>query len=73
MRLKRLLPSLKEKKRYIAFEVISEKPVNHKDTINAISDNYKKYFGLIGMEKSNFMALNDWKNQRGIVKTAESI
>lgn len=68
MRLKRLLPSLREKKRYVAFEVIADESISHKDAINAISDNYKKYYGLIGMAKSGLMALNDWKNQKGIIK-----
>lgn len=67
MKLK-LLPSLKEKKRYVVFEVISDKTISYSNAINAIIDNYKKYFGIFGMEKSNLAALEDWKNQRGIIK-----
>ena len=68
MRLKPLLSSLKEKKRYVAFEVISDNKINYADTSSAIIENYKKYFGLIGMAKSNLVMLNDWKNQKGIIK-----
>ncbi|MDD5651597.1 MAG: Rpp14/Pop5 family protein [Candidatus Nanoarchaeia archaeon] len=68
MVLKNLLPSLKEKKRYVAFEVISDTKPNYVDTTKAIIENYKKYFGLIGMAKSDLIILDDWKNQKGIIK-----
>ena len=68
MRLKPLLSSLKEKKRYVAFEVISQNKVNYADTAGAIIENYKKYFGIIGLARSNLMIMEDWKNQKGIIK-----
>lgn len=63
-----LLPSLKQKKRYVAFEVISDTKPSFSDTTSAIIENYKKYFGIVGMAKSDLMILEDWKNQRGIIK-----
>lgn len=67
MRLKPLLSSLKKKKRYVAFEVISENKISYADTTSAIIENYKKYYGLMGMAKSNLMVMEDWKNQKGII------
>ncbi|MBU0930011.1 MAG: hypothetical protein KJ623_02980 [Nanoarchaeota archaeon] len=64
----KLLPSLKEKKRYVAYEVISDNKVNYTDTKDSIIENYKKYFGIIGLAKADLMVLEDWKNQKGIIK-----
>lgn len=67
-RLKSLLPSLKEKKRYLAFEVVSKNPVSFKDVKESIISKYKEYFGIFGLAKANLKILDEWKNKKGIIK-----
>ena len=68
--LKPLLPSLKEKKRYIAFEVLSDNEINQEEAYKAIENNSKDYLGSLGLSKASFLPLNIWKNNRGIIKVA---
>lgn len=71
-KIKPLLPSLREKKRYLVFKVISEKGI---DNINSIKESiflsYNNLFGEIGMAKAGLLMLNDKYNKelkRGIIK-----
>jgi len=68
MRLKPLLPTLKEKKRYVVFEVISDKPVSLKSTIERIKNGLLRFNGELEMANAGLIFLNDWKKQRGIMK-----
>ncbi len=70
-KLKPILPSLREKKRYLAFEVIS----NHKKPLNeveiAIQNSVLSFMGQLGAAKAGIMVLsNKWNHelQRGIIK-----
>jgi len=69
---KPLLPSLREKKRYLAYEVISSKKYNDAIEINkAIIDAAKEFLGNLGMAKAGILPLNDQFNQnlqRGILR-----
>ena len=69
---KPLLPSLREKKRYLAYEVISSKKYNDAIEINkAILDAAKEFLGNLGLAKAGIIALNDQFNQtsqRGILR-----
>ncbi len=71
-KIKPLLPSLREKKRYLAFEVISRYRFN--DAVNvskAISDAANDFLGDFGMAKAGILPLNDkWNEnmQRGIMR-----
>lgn len=70
-KLKAIPSSLREKKRYVAFEVLSKDKM-HIDAVKmAIEDSFKEYTGLLGLSKANLYILNDkWnqEEQRGILR-----
>lgn len=63
-KIKPILPSLREKKRYIAYEVISAKEVDHK---KAITHETKSFLGELGLAKSNMMLIDHHKSG-GVIK-----
>ena len=71
-KLKSLMPSLKEKKRYVVFEIISIKPISDfKEIYRAIWQKSNEFLGRIETAKAGLWVLPDkWneKKQRGIIK-----
>jgi ribonuclease P/MRP protein subunit POP5 len=71
-KLKSLMPSLKEKKRFVVFEIISKKPVSgFKEIYRAIWQKSNEYLGKLEIARAGLWLLPDkWdaKNQRGILK-----
>src|SRR3989344_3994994 len=71
-KLKPVLPSLREKKRYLAFEVISKSRISSFDAVsNAIWQSCIQFMGQLGTAKAGIMPLeNKWNSemQRGIIK-----
>ena len=71
-KLKPVLPSLREKKRYLVFEVISKEKINEFAPVsNAIWHYCLQFLGQIGTARAGIMPLeNKWNNetQRGIIK-----
>ena len=68
--MKPLLPSLREKKRYLVFEVISEKELTLMPD-KEIEESMLKLHGKIGLGKAGLIFLkNKWNKmlQRGIIK-----
>lgn len=69
MKIKPILPSLREKKRYLAFEIISHDPISFTSANNAIYDNCFSYIGELGMSRAGVLILNDkYKNNKGIIR-----
>ena len=71
-RLKPVLPSLMEKKRYLAFEVISKERMSSAEEVSeAIWDCSLRFLGQLGTARAGLMVLNnkwDAQRQRGIMK-----
>ena len=71
-KLKPILPSLREKKRYLVFEVISGEKITSPDAVSDSVYHYSQQFlGQLGAAKAGIMVLNnkwDPKLQRGIIK-----
>ena len=71
-KIKPLLPSLREKKRYLAYEVISKSKFNSAANINkAIFDAANTFLGNLGMARAGILPINDKWNanmQRGVIK-----
>lgn len=60
-----LLPSLKEKRRYIAFEVISAAPLSSYDVFPAIEESMQHYVGELGMAEAGLQFIPEaWNTQR---------
>jgi RNase P/RNase MRP subunit POP5 len=69
---KPLLPSLREKKRYLAYGVISQHQFNDAGAVSkAIGNAVKEYVGMLGAAHAGIIPLNDQWNkdkQRGIIR-----
>jgi len=63
-----LLPVLKTKKRYVIYELVSDKNNNSKDIVLAIKKSFKKNFGDINFGKSGFINTRIYRGNRGIIK-----
>jgi len=69
--LKILPPTLRERKRYIAFQVISEEPITYSDLEAAIWNVTLDFLGEYGVSKTSLWLLKDtWnpKKQIGILR-----
>lgn len=73
-KLKPILPSLREKKRYLVFEVISKEKINNAEHVsNAVWHCSQQLLGQLGTAKAGIMVLNNKWNpelQRGIIKVS---
>jgi ribonuclease P/MRP protein subunit POP5 len=72
MKIKPVLPSLREKKRYLVFEIISEHKIDNVESIEiTILNQCNKYLGEMGMAKAGLLFLKDKfnkTNQKGIIR-----
>ena len=71
-KLKPILPSLREKKRYLVFEIISKEKIRDFNIVsNAIHHHILQFLGQFGAAKAGIIVLgNKWNPeiQRGIIK-----
>jgi ribonuclease P/MRP protein subunit POP5 len=74
--LKPVLPTMRERKRYMVFEMISEKPITSaKDVFKAINASLNKHLGTIGCAKAGVLFPKDTyypDKQKGILKVAHT-
>lgn len=73
--MKPLLPSLKEKKRYIVFEVISDVSLPEQDIYHVIGENMHTYVGDLGMAQAGLQFIPEkWnhRTQRGIARVSHT-
>ena len=68
----KILPSAREKKRYLVFEIKSKQKIDDFDPIyQAIYQRCMRYLGELGMSKANIYILKDkWNSnlQRGLIR-----
>jgi len=61
--------SLRDKKRYLVFELIAEKKLNVKEVSYFIKNHLIKLFGELGLSKMNYQFISfDEKSGKGILK-----
>jgi len=68
---KTLIPTLREKERYVKFKVISEQPISYVDLESAIWNLFLDFYGELGVsEISLWVIKNLWdeKEQVGVIK-----
>lgn len=58
-RIKSLLPSLREKKRYIKYDVVADSQINENDLRKEIDDTILRFLGEYGKAKAGVMVLKD--------------
>ncbi len=69
-RIKPLLPSLREDRRYLVIEIASEKPFGFGDLYKQLNYCFEKYLGIFGLSEANISILKetfDKKSQRLII------
>ncbi len=67
--MKPMLPTLKEKKRYIVFEIISDEKIDITLVKKTISEDCLKFLGELGVSRSGLMIISDqFKDNIGVVK-----
>ncbi len=66
---KALLPSLREKKRYVAYKIICEGSCSFRDLKNAVLDGFKDMFGLDGLSRAGLEFI-DLKDGIGIIRVS---
>ncbi len=66
---KALLPSLREKKRYVVFEVLGNKTLNISEVKDVIINAYRFLFGEIGLAKAG-VDFVEYKEGKGILKVS---
>lgn len=70
-KIKPLLPSLKEKKRYLAFEVISKEKEDFSEVSKAIWSSMKGFMGELGLAGAGAWVLQEKYNaqtQKGLIR-----
>ncbi len=65
--MKPLLPSLRESKRYVVYEVLADNPVSREDAEAAITESARTLMGTLQYATAGFEPLK-WKNQKGIIR-----
>ncbi len=75
-KIKAVMPSLREKKRYLAFEIVSKQKISgFKRVRDAISDGVKEYLGARGSSLAGVIVLHekfDERKQRGLVRVGHN-
>ena len=68
--MKPLSPTLRVKKRYLKFKIISEKPISKEDAIKTIRSKVLEVLGTLGSSQADFEIYGfDEKTQTGEIKT----
>jgi len=67
MKLKKVLPSLREKKRYIVFELIANNNLGYNVVKNSIKQAISGLIGEFGIANADLRFLNEWKNNKGVM------
>ena len=63
-------PVMRERRRYIAFQVNAEEKLSKKELEKALWDNTFEYIGLLGAVESSFWMISfDEKKQKGVIRT----
>lgn len=69
MKLKPILPSLKEKKRYLSFEIISDSSFSADEVSKAVNEGISNFMGTLETGKAGIIFFNDkYSNNSGIIK-----
>ncbi len=68
MKGKPLLPSMKQKKRYVVFEILSKDKLTYRDVKKGIKDVLMSFLGELGYGKAGIMFIDKYKFPYGLIK-----
>ncbi|MFH1211069.1 MAG: Rpp14/Pop5 family protein [archaeon] len=61
---------MREKKRYLVFEVVAKHALNLDEVRRAVNTALLQFLGELGYSKAGVMILDDWRNNKGIMKVS---
>ena len=68
-RIKPIIPSLKEKKRYVVYDIICDSKVDFTDAKEIIDSQNLRFLGELTLSKANIMHINELYNEnKGVIK-----
>lgn len=67
--IKPILPSLREKKRYIVYDIKAEEQLSFKDVKQELEKKMLEFLGELGYGKAGVIIVNEWQNNKGIIRT----
>ena len=68
-KIKPLMPSQREKKRYVSFEIIAKDEIKFNNANNAISNSFKELYGEIGLANAGIILIkNKYSHNKGILR-----
>ena len=70
--MKKILPSSRQKKRYLVFEIISETPLKFEDVKRTIDNSLKSFLGTLGLSIAKPLIVPLFDGKRGIIKLSNS-
>ncbi len=70
--MKRVLPSSKQKKRYLVYEIMSESAFKFEDVKRAVDLNLKNFLGSLGLAIARPIIMPLFDGKRGIIKLSNS-
>ena len=69
-RIKPISPALREKKRYLVYEVVSDKKFMYNEVKKAIDEANLRFLGELGLAKSGVIHIDIFKDNKGILKVS---
>ncbi len=65
--MKPILSSLKEKRRYLVYEVLTDRSIKFSDVVKTFNRKFYEFFGEKGVSNANIKILDDFSNNKGII------
>jgi len=76
MKIKALMPSLREKKRYLAFEVMTDGHLTASEVEQAVNKGLQRYLGVLGQAKAGARFMKDRYDpaeRRGLIRVSHTM
>ena len=69
--MKPLLPTLREKKRYLAFEIITGTKISFDEISKSINKTVLEFLGTLGASKAGIIIMKDkYRKQKGLIRVS---
>ena len=72
-KLKPLLPSLREKKRYVVFEVLPENKVSFEEVKRTLENRIQEFLGVLETSKAGIIIMDKWDKNKGILRVSHNM
>jgi len=68
--LKPILPSLREKNRYVVFKVNSNEKLGFGEVKKGVENGCFKLMGQLNMARAGLRVMDEWENNKGVIKVS---